>query len=424
MVSSREIGRQTDGTQVFVAQPFSENGRSPESHVVIPSILKLLEAVALLSEKERQLIEGFFEINREGGAGASPGLEIPEEMIPWVMENFGSEDRTAEETLALMRDQPIVHIQDRLIKNDVVVNELRRKRPQPLKRESAFQNDIHDDEKRGRCPFCPIEQQTPYDAETGRISRGTVVSAVNITKFAPDHLLMVAEHNPYETTREQFRDQVKLALDWARQKSAADPDKKFLRIGLNRGYRAAGSQVHDHGQGELRRGSMHFPVAERIIEIANNYRVHKEDPTVHYLDDYFRAHQALGLGTQIGKAKVLSMLVPPKEHGVMVIDDGYGHEPFDVSDDFIDALWEVQQFMMQKENVKEYNIYILPRPNNPDSPEYWSEYKPIAIFVDRGHSTSQNSDIGYAELSGTAILSYDVFDYGPKLNRYLLDQAA
>lgn len=411
MVSPKEVVTPA-GEPGASRAPFSETKHS------ILSILDLPERLALLPESERQLIDRLFEITVETG---SP-LVIPEPMEPFVVRTFGS-GRSPEETLELTRSQQVVTVQDRYLKAEAVYNALRRKRPQPTTGESSFQRDILDEGKMHACPFCAPELNTPYDSELGRLLYGNVFSAVNVTKFAPEHALALGRHNPYETTRDEFGNQINMLTEWARLKSRINPSNKFLRIGSSRGYRAGGSQVHDHWQGELRQGTMHFPYAERLNEVAYYYQFPPDHKGADFFDDFFRVHKTLGLGIQRGSARVISMLVPSKEHGIMVIDNEQT-EGFTLSDDFIDALWEVQQFMLQEEGVREYNIFILPRPNRPDSMEYWSRYRSVAVFVDRGHSTSQNSDWGYAELSGTSVNSYDPFDFGPRLNEYLQSAAS
>ncbi|MCL5970317.1 MAG: hypothetical protein M1450_02365 [Patescibacteria group bacterium] len=381
----------------------------------IASVLDLPEKLAQFPENERMLVEKLFEISRK----ETTPMVIPEEMKPGLIRSFGN-GRTPEETLELLRNQPLLMIRDRYLKAMAVYNPLRRKRPQP-QTESAFQRDIDDPQKKANCPFCDPEHLTPYDSEIGRSSGDGVVTAANITKFAGDHELALGAHNPYETTYVQFIKQLDVLAGNGRIKSINDPSKKFLRIGLNRGYRAAGSQVHDHWQGELWDGSMHFPHAEEINEASfNDYRGEVSDGVEStFLEDYYRVHEILGLGIQRGEAKVISMLTPKKEHGVMIIDDT-NREGFYMSPDFKDALWLVQQYMIAKEGVREYNVFILPKPNNPDSPEHWAKYKGYAIFTDRGQSTTQNSDMGYAEGSGTSVLSFDPFVFAPGLNDYLL----
>lgn len=393
---------------------------SERRHVIASSILGLPEKLASLDKQERLLVERLFELEITDENGVSR-LVIPELMKPWV-ESVFSEGRSLDETVESIENQRLVRVQDRHLKSEASFNPLRRKRPQPTTVESLFQRDIQDKTKRDNCPFCTPEKSTPYDSEVGRLSRNDIVSAVNITKFAKEHTLALGKHNPYETTKSQFEDQLGLVLELARQKSHLHPSNKFLRIGINRGYRAGGSQVHDHWQGELRGGSMHFPVAERLNEVAYYYQYHYKTPQDYrgpnFFNDHFRTHQVLGLGAKAGSADVISMLVPLKEHGVMIIDNDIGEE-FNLSKDFIDALWYVQQFLMEVEGVREYNIFILPRPNRPDSSEYWSEYRTVAVFMDRGLSNKINCDLGYAELSGTAVISYDPFDFGPRLNDYL-----
>lgn len=391
-----------------------------EHNANISSILVLPDRLARLQEPDRQLVERFFEITTTHGNSTASQLVIPDSMKPWVLATFGNgQDR--EETMDSVQNQKIVRVQDRLLKTESVVNLLRMRRPQPTTGENLFQKDVDNQDGMENCPFCTPEENTPYDSETGRLTRNGIVGAANITKFAESHALALGEHNPYETTRGQFGDQIALLLEGARQESRVNPGKKFLRIGLNRGYRAGGTQVHDHWQGELRSGSMHFPFAERLNEVAYNYRAQPEYQGTIFFDDYFRVHQALGLGVEVGCARVLSMLVPPKERGVMVIDDR-SNGGFEISEDFINALWEVQQFMLSAEGVREYNIFILVRPNRPDNPEYWAGFKTIGVFVDRGHSKSPSSDWGYAEFSGTAVISRDPFDFGPRLNKHLLSK--
>lgn len=380
------------------------------------NVFNLPERIKALSETERTLVNKLFEVTVEEKKEGCSRLVIPKKMRPFIIgafKNGGSE----EDAIRSIEEQKVITIQDRHIKSEAVYNPLRKKRPQPAKGESVFQRDIDDPTIKAGCPFCCPEDNTPSDSQIGRLRRGNAQTAPNITKFAKEHTLVLGNHNPYEATEDGFKDQMSLLLDWANMKAQLDPDNRFARFGLNRGYKAAGSRVHDHDQGELRAGSMHFPFAERLNEVAHYYGIFGKG---NFFEDLFKAHKALNLGTQVGRAKVISMLVPPKEHGIMLIDDNPSDlKYFSMSEDFIKALWEVQQFMLNEEKVREYNIFILPRPRNPDCPEYWDKYRTIAVLVDRGHSTTPNGDIGYAELSGTAVISYDPLDFGPRLNSFL-----
>lgn len=391
--------------------------KSPESFPA--NVFNLPEKIKALSEKERALVNKLFEVTVEEKKEGCSRLVIPPKMRPFVIGSFrngGSE----EDAIKSIEEQGVITVQDRHIKSEAVYNPLRKKRPQPTRGESIFQRDIDDPKIKEECPFCCPEDNTPLDSHVGRLRRGKAQTAPNITKFAKEHTLVLGGHNPYEATEEEFKDQMGLLLDWANIKAQLDPDNRFARFGLNRGYKAAGSRVHDHEQGELRAGSMHFPFAERLNEVVHYYGIFGKG---NFFEDLFKAHEVLGLGAQVGRAKIMSMLVPPKEHGIMLIDDeSSDFKNFSMSKDFIKALWEVQQFMLNEEKVREYNIFILPRPKNPDCPEYWDKYRTIAVLVDRGQSTTPNGDIGYAELSGTAVISYDPFDFGPKLNNFLLNQ--
>lgn len=388
-----------------------------DSSILHPaSVLDLPEKLGKLDEKDRLLVQSLFEINiSKKGDGSR--LKIPETMRPLILKTFGN-GKSPEETIEEVEDQQLVRIQDRHFKSEAVFNPLRRKRPQPTSLESAFQRDLADPKKREECPFCRPEENTPSDSQLGRLSKGAAIAVVNLTKFSDEHTVVFGRHNPYEIEEGEFVDQMDLLLEWANKKSNLNPDIKFARFGLNFGYRAAASREHGHHQGELRTGSMHFPYAERLNEIAFLYKsCHKGN----FFTDLFKAHKALGLGIKVGEASVMSMLVPLKEHGVMIVDENVGSsKEFFMSEDFQKALWEVQQFMMKEEKVREYNLFILPRPKNPQCESYWDDYRTTAFFVDRGDPTSRNSDWGYAELSHTSVISYDPFDFGPRLNAHLL----
>lgn len=384
------------------------------------SVFNLPERISALDEKNRALIARLFEIsieNREGNGHSH--LVIPSKMRPFILSSFRNGE-PEEEAIRRVEDQSVITVQDRHLKSEAVYNPLRKKRPQPITGVNIFQRDIDDPTQREKCPFCSPEDNTPSDSQLGRLSRGKARTAPNFTKFAKEHTLVLGVHNPYEMKEGEFADQMHLLLEWANRKAELDTSDRFARFGLNRGYKAAGSRVHDHLQGELREGSMHFPYAERLNEIAYYYNLSGKGD---FFADQFKAHQALGLATEFGQAKVISMLVPPKEHGVMLIDDvPSDFRQFSLSSDFIKALWEVQQFMMSEEKVREYNLFMLPAPITPDDPNYWKNYRTVAFFVDRGHSINPNGDWGYAELSGTAVISYDPFDFGPRLNSFLQDK--
>lgn len=380
------------------------------------SVLSLPERINALSEREQELVARLFEISIEDDKGNGRShLVIPPAMRSFVIRTFGN-GKPEDETIRNVEDQRVIVVQDRYLKSEAVYNPLRRKRPQPTKEENIFQRDIDDPAQKKGCPFCSPEDNTPSDSQIGRLTRGIAVTASNMTKFAREHTLVLGAHNPYEMQESEFTDQMQLLLEWANKKAALNPSDRFARFGLNRGYKAAGSKVHDHYQGEMRAGSMHFPYAERLNEIAYYYSALRKGD---FLADLLEAHKALGLAAEFGQVKAMSMLVPPKEHGIMLIDNAPSDfRKFSMSDDFIKVLWEVQQFMLSEEKVREYNIFILPAPKDPDCLEYWRNYRTVAIFVDRGHSINPNADWGYAELSGTAVISYDPFDFAPRLNSF------
>lgn len=398
--------------------PEVRNAFPNHSETLPANVFSLPERINALSERDRMLVVRLFEISIEDDEkrNGDARLVIPSAMRSFVLRVFGN-GMTEDETIKRVENQRVITIQDRHLKSEAVYNPLRRKRPQPTKGENVFQRDIDDPVQKGECPFCCPQDNTPSDSQIGRLSRGKAQTASNITKFAKEHTLVLGAHNPYEMEESEFADQMHLLLEWANKKAGLDFGNRFARFGLNRGYKAAGSKVHDHYQGEMRAGSMHFPYAERLNEIAYYYGISGKG---NFFEDLFNAHKVLGLAAELGQAKVLSMLVPPKEHGIMLIDDKFSDlGNFSMSEDFIKALWEVQQFMLNEEKVREYNIFILPKPKDPDCPEYWNKYRTTAVFVDRGHSTTPNGDIGYAELSGTAVISYDPLDFGPRLNSFL-----
>jgi hypothetical protein len=163
-------------------------------------------------------------------------------------------------------------------------------------------------------------------------------------------------------------------------------------------WRAGGSIVHGHMQMTTTRG-MHYPKVERLRQAALAYDAqHRRD----YFDDLWLVHQALGLGTEVGGARVFATLTPVKEREVVILG-APGADERSIAAGVSHALRA-----LRSQGVVAHDLALYVPPLAADGAD-WRRFPPVARLVDRGDPGNRTCDIGSMELYAASVIASDPF---------------
>lgn len=314
-------------------------------------------------------------------------LDPPAEMTGWIEKLFGS--------VAAVREQRIVRVTDLVTFEGALFNELRARRPMEVKGQDEVRRTI--DSSRGD-PFCQPETGTPADP-FGRVRGKYGVTASNIAKYDGYHgVLVFNEHDPLAPIGEDaIRDHLATARGWAAQALEEDPGARYYFLMWNSLWRAGGSIVHGHMQMTTTRG-MHYPKIEALRRAAIAYADGGHD----YFDDRWAVHRDLGLGVEVGRARVFASLTPIKEREIVVVGRP-GEDESTLAAGIARAVSAHRTL-----GVVAHNMALYLPPLAPDG-EDWRRFPPMARLVDRGDPGNKTSDIGAMELYAASVISSDPF---------------
>ncbi len=356
-----------------------------------PAITELSERIAALPPAARAVAARIFEVSETVGT-----LDPPPEMEAWITKLFGSVDA--------VRRQRIVRVTNRVTFEGALFNALRAQRPMEAKGVDEARKTIA--ESVGD-PFDAPETGTPADA-FGRVRGAHGITASNIAKYDGHHgVLVFARHDPLAPMDEAtLADHVATARRWADAAHASDPEARFYLLMWNSLWRAGGSIVHGHMQMVVTRGR-HYPRVDALRRQAALYReTHARD----YFDDVFLVHTSLGLGFEVGGARVMASLVPIKEREVVIVGRP-GQDERALVPAIAHALDAYRSL-----GVVSHNMVAYVPPLAGDAAE-WSAFPPVVRLVDRGDPANRTSDIGAMELYAASVISADPFTVSEALRR-------
>ncbi len=347
------------------------------------AIADLEELLGRLPAETRTAAARIFQVTTTVGR-----LDPPAEMSAWIEKLFGS--------VAAVREQRIVRVTDLVTLEGALFNELRARRPMEVKGGDEARRTI--EESRGD-PFCRPETGTPADT-FGRVRGAYGQAASNIAKYDGYHgVLVFDEHDPLAPIDEAaIRDHLATARRWAAQALEEDPGARYYFLMWNSLWRAGGSIVHGHMQMTTTRG-MHYPKIEALRQQAIAYR---ERTSQDYFDDRWAVHRDLGLGVEVGRARVFASLTPIKEREAIVLG-----RPGEDESTLAGGIARVVNAYRTLGGVAHNMALYLP-PLAPDG-EDWRRFPPIARLVDRGDPASKTSDIGAMELYAASVIASDPF---------------
>lgn len=351
--------------------------------VAAPQVADLEDLLSRLPADVRQCALRLYLVSTTTGR-----LEAPAEMGPWIEKLFGSVDA--------VREQRIVRVTDLVTLQGALFNELRARRPMEVKGVDEVRKTI--DSAVGD-PFCRPETGTPADT-FGRIRGSFGQTASNIAKYDGYHgVLIFDEHDPLAPIGEEaLRDHIETARRWAMAALEEDPGARYYFLMWNSTWRAGGSIIHAHMQMTTTRG-MHYPKVEALRRQASAYRT----KTGHdYFEDLWTVHEALGLGVELGQARVIASLTPVKEREIVVLG-----RPGDPESALVPGLARALA-AYRALGVVAHNMALYLPPLAPDG-EDWHRFAPHARLVDRGDPGNKTSDIGAMELYAASVIASDPF---------------
>ena len=315
-------------------------------------------------------------------------LDPPAEMSGWIEKLFGSVDA--------VRQQKIVRVTDVVTWQGALFNELRAMRPLEVKGADEMRQTIEG--ARGD-PFDHPETGTPADT-FGRIRGEHGVTASNIAKYDGYHgVLVFDEHDPLAPIgTDQIRDHLATARRWADAALQADPGAAYWFLMWNSTWRAGGSVIHAHMQMTTTRG-MHYPRIEALRRAAVAYR----ERTGHdYIDDLWALHDGLGLGVEVGAARMFASVTPVKEREVVILGRP-GDDEAVLAEGIARAVAAYRAL-----GVVAFNMALYAPPLVSDG-EDWDRFVVQARLVDRGDPANKTSDIGAMELYAASVVASDPF---------------
>ena len=345
--------------------------------------MDLEEAIASLPADARAVADRLFTVSTTTGH-----LEPPPQMSAWITKLFGS--------VEAVRTQRIVRVTNNITLEGALFNDLRAMRPMEVKGADEVHAIIASS---ANDPFDKPLEGTPADT-FGRITGEYGITASNVAKYDGYHgVLVFKEHDPLAPVDAAvMRDHLDTARRWGEAALTADPAARYLFVMWNCLWRAGGSIVHGHMQMTATRGA-HYPKIEALRRQALAYdTTYSRD----YFDDLWLVHEALGLGVEIGSARVIASITPIKERELVVLGRPGMNEAS------LAAALARAIAAYRSVGVLAYNMALYLPPLAPDG-EDWRRFPPIAHLVDRGDPANKTSDIGAMELYAASVIATDPF---------------
>ncbi len=354
-------------------------------------IAALDEVVASLDPERRELFDRFFHLSSTVGE-----LHAPPTMHRWIEKYFGS--------VAAVQRQKVVKLTNRWTLESSLFNELRAHRPLEARIPSALAEEIarsHPD------PFDDPEGNTPEDV-FGRVRGEYAITASNIAKYDGFHgVVIFDEHDPLAFTEDSVIGALDVAAEWLRKAHESDFEAVYPFIMWNCLWKSGASIPHGHAQMSLTKG-MHYGKVELLRQAAVRYRTQHG---ASYFDDYFRLHEALGLGFRHGEVCTIAHLVPLKEKEIVLFGPT-------LDETLKRALYCALASLTDDLGVTSFNLTVAMPPLE-KTDEDWSDFPVVVRMVDRGDPMNRTADFGAMELYASSVVSSDPFRVAATLHRCL-----
>lgn len=362
-----------------------------------PSPITILpERVALLPEPERRAFERIFALEVATGLA-----EIPAELQPWVLNQFGD--------LAAVRQQTIVKLVNRLTLEGATFSPVRARRPAHSAGGDAELEARIAAALAGPDLFRAPLTHTTYDP-FGRIRGDYSVTATNIAKIDGWHgLVLFDEPHPLRFGRAQLRDYLDVAGRWFAAAHALDPAACYPLIAWNCLPKSGATITHGHMQLLLARG-MPYPRVECWRRVAERYQAEAGAP---YLDDLYAVHAGLGLAVPAARGtRACTHLTPLRNREILVIADAAANA--DTLLALADALYTALRGLIDGQGMRSFNVAIALQPLGEAGAQ--ATLPAFARIADRGDALASSNDWGAMELYAMGCITADPFDVAALLN--------
>ncbi|MPZ24011.1 MAG: hypothetical protein GEU28_10825 [Dehalococcoidia bacterium] len=342
-------------------------------------ILNLEEMVDALGHDEHMLCDRILSISSVHGR-----IDPPEEMKPWIRNQFGSVEATLE--------QKIIKVTNQVTLEGTLYNWLRSNRPMWRGSDINIAQELLD---MGYDPLGDPFTGTPAD-EFGRVEGEYCVTASNIAKFDGFHgLIVFNERHPLKFTREQVQDYFATGDRWAARAHETDQSAIYYLMIWNCLWRAGASLLHGHAQVMLGR-DLHYPSIERLRRDALIYGAQFRS---NYFDDLYTVHQSLNCAFERKGVRFIASLTPVKENEIILTTD----QPRDV---LADAIFDVLTVYRDKLGVTSFNLAMYGPPLARTS-ENWEGFPTVVRIVDRGDPKSRTADFAAMEIYAASVVAHD-----------------
>ena len=341
--------------------------------------------MASLPMESRDLFSRIFDVDRYMAC-----LSSPEEMHPWIIQQFGS--------LEAVRVQKLVRVTNRITGEGTLFNELRAYRPMEesdrLKMEALIIDESKDD------PLNDPEKFTPEDS-FGRIRGKYSITAANVAKYDELHAIVIFDHhNPLHFDRERIIDYLDTGWQWAHRAHQDEPDAKYYLFIWNCLWKAGASLHHGHAQVMLTK-NRHYPKIEALRQAAESYR---QKYGSNYFEDFYEAHRMVGCGFEIEGIRIMAHLTPIKEREIFILAPEF-------SPPLRERVFEMLYCLRDSFHVLSFNLALI-TPPLAHTEESWEGFPVMARIVDRGDPRNRASDMAAMELYAASVVASDPLQLG------------
>ncbi|MGQ9554140.1 MAG: hypothetical protein ACUVWR_08515 [Anaerolineae bacterium] len=311
---------------------------------------------------------------------------MPTSMRPWVEQRFGS--------VAAVECQRIIKVTNIVTLEGALFNEIRSCRPF----EVCESGDVWElvNKSKGD-PFCKPLTDTPEDS-FGRIEGEHSITASNVAKYDGFHgLVIFNEHDPLRFDEESVADYFAVALAWAQEARALDPQAVYFFLMWNCLWKSGASIMHGHAQMTLGR-DMHYAKVEAWRRASLAYR-HEHGTSL--FDDLYEAHRDVGLAWADGGIRGMAYLAPVKEKEVILLADAY-------DSGLARGVFQVLDAMVREMGVRSFNLAVY-MPPLASVAEDWRGFPVMVRIVDRGDVNTRVADFGAMEVYASSVVTSDPF---------------
>lgn len=350
-----------------------------------PMITTLAERAAALPNDLRQSCERIYRIDVMHGRAV-----VPPSMQPWAEQQFGD--------VALVRDQTIVKVTNRLTLESALFNPVRARRPNAGAADTAAIERWIAQELAGHDVFADPERDTTADV-FGRIRGRYCITASNVAKYDGWHGLVIFDDpHPLHPGPAQIADFVDVALRWVAAAHTYDPAAIYPLITWNCLPKSGATLMHGHMQVALTSG-MHFARVEVWRRAAETYRA---AANASYLADLFELHAGLGLQLPALSAPHAAAHLTPLRNRELLI-------AAPAAEQIAAPLAAGLRALIDRLGVRAFNVAIALPPLVPTA-EDWRDMPVIARIADRGNPLTNRSDVGAMELFAAGCITADPFE--------------